>query len=34
MMLDGGWEESWNVISDWWKAMRVEAISRTARPAD
>ena len=34
MMLDGGWEESWNVISDWWTALRVEAISRTARPAE
>jgi pimeloyl-ACP methyl ester carboxylesterase len=34
MMLDGGWEESWSVISDWLKALRVEAISRTARPAD
>ncbi|MGO4591949.1 alpha/beta hydrolase [Paenarthrobacter sp. 2TAF44] len=34
MMLDGGWEESWNVISDWLEALRVEAISRTARPAD
>ena len=31
MMLDGGWEKPWSVISDWLKALRVEAISRKAR---
>ena len=31
MMLDGGWEKPWRVISDWLKAPRVEAVSRKAR---
>jgi hypothetical protein len=26
MMLDGGWEQPWSMISDWLKALRVEAI--------
>lgn len=31
MMLDGGWEKPWSVISDWLKALRVEAISHEGR---
>jgi hypothetical protein len=31
MMLDGGWEQPWSVISDWLKALRVEAISHEGR---
>jgi predicted alpha/beta hydrolase family esterase len=32
MMLDGGWEKPWGVISDWLRRCGVEAISWKARP--
>lgn len=31
MMLDGGWERPWRMISDWLKALRVETISHESK---